>query len=242
MVNLVTALMSFLQAVMKLAGIQPHTVEIEPGTVIRIWVPSETIKRSKKTTNSTTADGGNTKTNKPSKPAIVLIQGFAGEGIITWPFQMLSLRKKYSVYVPDLLFFGGSTTRKPDRSPAFQAECLVEALRKLGIEKCTVVGFSYGGMVAFKMAELQPELVEALVITGSVPVLTGSITHDMIKRMGFHALSEFLLPTSVEGCKRTLDVALYMKFSLPRRAYKDFTEVSFDHPHPFHSLRFFLSR
>ncbi|KAL0462134.1 UNVERIFIED_CONTAM: hypothetical protein Slati_0101000 [Sesamum latifolium] len=224
MVNLVSALMSSLQAVMKLAGIRPHTVEIEPGTVIRIWVPSETIKRSKKTTNSTTADGCNTTTNQPSKPAIVLIQGFAGEGIITWPFQMLSLRKKYSVYVPDLLFFGGSTTRKPDRSPAFQAECLAKALRKLGIEKCTVVGFSYGGVVAFKMAELQPELVEAVVITGSAPVLTESITHDMIHRIGFHSLSEFLLPTSVEGCKRTLKVALCMKLSLPRRAYKEFFE------------------
>ncbi|KAI3462478.1 hypothetical protein Pfo_019141 [Paulownia fortunei] len=225
MMNLVTTLMTLLQALMKMAGITPHTVEIEPGTVINIWVPSETIKKPKKTTNSTAAAGDTSKTTKPSKPVVVLLHGFAGEGIITWSFQVGSLSKNYSVYVPDLLFFGGSTTDNPDRSPTFQAECMVKALRKLGIERCTVVGFSYGGMVAFKMAELHPEMVEALVLTGSVLALTDSISNDMVKGLRFSSLSEFLLPTSVKGCKKTFKAAVNMKLWLPDRAYKDFIKV-----------------
>ncbi|KAK0605743.1 hypothetical protein LWI29_030307 [Acer saccharum] len=41
---------------------------------------------------------------------------------------------------------------------------LAKGMAKLGIDKCVVVGFSYGGMVAFKLAELYPGLVRAIVV------------------------------------------------------------------------------
>ncbi|KAK4393682.1 Biotin biosynthesis bifunctional protein BioHC [Sesamum angolense] len=226
MVNLVAVQKPLLHGLMKLAGIIPHNVEIEPGTVMNIWVPSETIKKPKKTKTST-ADG-DIATAKPTKPVVVLVHGFAAEGIVTWQFQVGSLTKKYSVYVPDLLFFGGSITDNPDRSPTFQAECLVKGLRKLGIERCTVVGFSYGGMVAFKMAELYPELVEALVISGSILAMTDSISTATLEGLGFSSSSELLLPNSVKGCKALLRVAAHKKLWFPDRLHKDFLEVMFN--------------
>lgn len=214
MVNLVAAIKPLLHGLMKKAGIVPHAVEIEPGTVMNIWVPQQT----KTSNNKTTAV-------KPTKPVVVLVHGFAGDGNMTWLLQVGSLRKKYAVYVPDLLFFGGSSTDRPDRSPAFQAECLAKALRKLGVERCTVVGFSYGGIVAFKMVELQPMLVEAVVVTGSVTALTESISRAMLDRIGFSSFSEFLLPESVEGCKALLRIGMHKKLWFPNRFYKDFLEV-----------------
>lgn len=217
MVNLVAAQKPLLHGLMKMAGVIPHAVEIEPGTVMNIWVPRETLKKSD---NKITV-------SPPTKPVVVLIHGFAGEGIVTWQFQVGSLTKKYSVYVPDLLFFGGSITDSPDRSPTFQAECLVKGLRKLGIERCTVVGFSYGGMVAFKMAELQPELVQAMVISGSILAMTDSISKATLEELGFSSSSELLLPTSVKGCKALLKVAAHRKLWFPDRLHKDFLEVMF---------------
>ncbi|KAI5684188.1 hypothetical protein M9H77_05416 [Catharanthus roseus] len=140
MVNLVAAQKPLLHGLMKMAGIVPYTVEIEPGTQMNFWIPSETFNKSKDST---------TKLPKPNKPVVVLIHGFAAEGIVTWQFQIGALTKNYSVYVPDLLFFGGSITDSLDRSPKFQAVCLAKGIRKLGIENCTVVGFSYGGMLWF---------------------------------------------------------------------------------------------
>ncbi|XP_022880727.1 uncharacterized protein LOC111397995 [Olea europaea var. sylvestris] len=48
MVNLVAAQKPLLHGLMKMAGIRPHTVEIEPGTVMSIWVPSEVMFNNRK--------------------------------------------------------------------------------------------------------------------------------------------------------------------------------------------------
>ncbi|KAL2333709.1 hypothetical protein Fmac_014922 [Flemingia macrophylla] len=221
MVNLVAAQKPLLHGLMKMAGIRPYTVEIEPGTVMSFWVPSETITKPKK-------KGEKPKlVAKPSKAAVVLVHGFAGEGLVTWQFQVGALTKKYAVYVPDLLFFGGSTTDKAERSPGFQAECLAAALRKMGVEKCVVVGFSYGGMVAFKMAEMYPEMVEALVVSGSILAMTHSISAASLQDLGFSSSSDLLLPTSVKGLKALLSVAAHRKLWFPHRLHKDFLEVMF---------------
>ncbi|ONK68487.1 uncharacterized protein A4U43_C05F12240 [Asparagus officinalis] len=148
MVNLVEAGQSLLHAILKLAGLRQQTIMIEPGTVMSFWAPKKTNSKHIK-----------------EKPAVILVHGFAADGIMTWLFQFGTLTSKYSVYIPDLLFFGGSTTNSNDRSPNFQAECLIKALDELGVEECTVVGFSYGGMVAFKMAEARPEIDEGFVVS-----------------------------------------------------------------------------
>lgn len=90
-----------------------------------------------------------------------------------------------------------------------------------------MVGFSYGGMVAFKMAELYPDLVEAMVISGSILAMTDSISDSTLEDLGFSSSSELLLPTSVKGCKALLKVAAYKKLWFPDRLHKDFLEVRF---------------
>ncbi|CDP02016.1 unnamed protein product [Coffea canephora] len=235
MVNLVAIQKPMLHGLMKMAGVVPQTIEIESGTVMNFWVPTETVpkqKKSKKTTSSNNVDEINLNHNilkpKTAKPVVVLVHGFATEGIVTWQFQVGALTKKYSVYIPDLLFFGGSITDSSDRSPTFQAECLAKGLAKLGIEKCTVVGFSYGGMVAFKMAELYPDLVQAMVISGSILAMTDSISTTALNELGFSSSSELLLPTSVKGLKALLKVAVHKKLWFPDRLHKDFLEVMFN--------------
>lgn len=216
MVNFVLAQRPLLHGLIKLSGLSPQTVEIEEGTAMTFWVPTETLKKGEYTMEK----------KKKKKPVVVLVHGFAAEGIVTWQFQVGALTKKYAVYVPDLLYFGGSTSTSKDRSPAFQAECLAKALGRLGVEKCSaVVGFSYGGMVAFKMAEQRPEMVDSLVISGSILAMTDSISGETLSRLGFASSADLLLPNSVEGLKALLSVACHKKLWFPNRLYKDYLEV-----------------
>lgn len=197
----------FLHGVLKLAGISPEKIEIEPGTLVNFWVP----------TQSTT------------KPAVVFLHGFAFDGILTWQFQVLALANHYSVYVPDFIFFGDSVTDKTERSVEFQAECIAKGLNKLGVQQCTLVGFSYGGMVGFKMAEMYPELVHSMVVTCSPMAFTESISKARLHRLGFNSWPDYLLPESVKGVETLIQRASHSLPKLPNFIYKEILEViSFD--------------
>nr|XP_027101533.1 uncharacterized protein LOC113722421 [Coffea arabica]XP_027101539.1 uncharacterized protein LOC113722421 [Coffea arabica]XP_027115665.1 uncharacterized protein LOC113733493 [Coffea arabica]XP_027115666.1 uncharacterized protein LOC113733493 [Coffea arabica] len=181
MVNVFTIVKPIVHGVMKLAGITPHKVEIEPGTIMNFWVPTQVVSHQNQRPST-------------NKPPVVLIHGFFADGILTWLFQVLGLTRNYAVYVPDLLFFGDSITGRPERTADFQAKCLAKGLMKLGVERCSVVGFSYGGMIAFKLAKLYPDLVESMIVSGSVPELTESISMATLEKLGFSNWSDILLP------------------------------------------------
>lgn len=120
----------FLHGLLKLARLCPQTIEIKPRTIINIWVPIEI-------TNDTS--------EQRKKPTIMFIHDFGLDGILTRHFQALALAKDYPIYVSNLVFFGGSITDKTDKSVKFQAKCMAKGLRKLGVEKCTLVCLIYGG-------------------------------------------------------------------------------------------------
>ncbi|XP_058092090.1 uncharacterized protein LOC131237975 [Magnolia sinica] len=214
MVNFVAAEKQLVHGVMKMAGLRPKSVEIEPGTVMNFWAPSSSKRKKHE--------------EVVKKGVVVLVHGFAADGIFTWQFQVGALTRNYDVYIPDLLFFGGSTTSTTDRSPAFQAQCLAKALQgALDIHSCVVIGFSYGGFVAFNMAHLYPSLVSSLVISGSVTAMTDSITQTIFQRLGFSSFSDLLLPSDVKGVKKLLSVGAKKNIWLPNRLYRDFLKVMF---------------
>ena len=96
---------------------------------------------------------------------------------------------------------------------------------KLGVEKCTLVGVSYGGMVGFKMAEMYPDLVESMVVTCSVMGLTESVTNAALERIGYESWVDFLLPKTADALKVQFDIACYKLPTLPAFVYKHILEV-----------------
>ncbi|KAJ7978355.1 Alpha/beta hydrolase fold [Quillaja saponaria] len=204
--NSIAILKPIVKWFMKKAGFRPQTIEIEPGTIMHFWVPIET-------------------SNNKHKPCVVLIHGFAFTGILTWTFQALSLAKNYAVYVPDLIFFGESTSDRPDRLPEFQAECVAKGLMKLGVENCTLVGFSYGGTLVFKIADTYPNMVDSMIISSSTIALTESISKAALERVGFSSWSDYLLPSNVKEVKLTFDIATYKFPPIPNFLWKDILEL-----------------
>ncbi|KAK4758503.1 hypothetical protein SAY87_019804 [Trapa incisa] len=214
MVNLIRAYEPILRVIMRLAGLRPQKVEIKPGTVVNVWSP----------------------TRPSGKPAVVLLHGFSADGILTWQFQALSLAGKYSVYVVDFIFFGGSATDNPDRSVAFQARCVARALGMLGVDQCTLVGVSYGGMVGFELARVEPELVRSLVVTCSVMTMTESISTDRLGKVArsagvaFTRWSDYLLPETSKGVRTLFQIGTYKLYRrIPDWVFRQYLEAMFDY-------------
>lgn len=131
MVNFFELQKPLIHFLLKRAGLCQQSVEVEPGTVMSFLVPKEKATKKKGTIDNEIAPAGKFTDikllnergkRKKERPSVVLVHGFAADGIVTWQFQVGALAKKYDLYVPDLLFFGESETKSKDRSPVFQVK------------------------------------------------------------------------------------------------------------------------
>lgn len=118
-----------------------------------------------------------------------------------WENQIAALTKDYRVYIPDLLFFGKSTTRNTQRTEIFQADCIANMLQKLNVQATHVVGTSYGGFVAFWMAYKYPQLCWKVVLCSSGICMNPWTNDDLLKQCNLRSIDEILLPTTVDGLK-----------------------------------------
>lgn len=136
---------------------------------------------------------------------VMLLQGFGGDALVQWDRQVGPLAQHHRLLVPDLVFFGGSTSSDPRRSLALQAEAMFGVADAHGIDRFDVVGVSYGGLVGWWMAVQAPERVRRLVLIDSPGVAFGPTDLDaMLTRHGVSSTAELLLPTGPDGVSRLL--------------------------------------
>ena len=109
----------------------------------------------------------------PSAPPVLLLHG-SGPGVTAyanWRLTIPALATRVRVLAPDLVGFG--FTERPD-TVVYDMDTwvgqVVGLLDALGIERASVVGNSFGGALALRLAARYPDRVDRLVLMGSVGV------------------------------------------------------------------------
>ncbi|MEP6852962.1 MAG: alpha/beta hydrolase [bacterium] len=103
----------------------------------------------------------------PDAPAVLLLHGLVSDST-TWSRAMTALTGHgLQVVAPDLLGHGDSA--KPTEGYALDSFAAAgnQLLERLGIERATVVGHSYGGAVAMQLAHSYPGRAERLVLVAA---------------------------------------------------------------------------
>jgi 2-hydroxy-6-oxo-octa-2,4-dienoate hydrolase len=106
-------------------------------------------------------------------PVVVLVHG-SGPGVTgyaNWRMNIPFLAQRNRVIVPDMAGFGYSA--RPEGLVCdvdVWAEQVVAVLDALGVERASIVGNSFGGAIALRVAIRNPERVDSLVLMGSVGV------------------------------------------------------------------------
>jgi len=101
------------------------------------------------------------------RPGIVFLHGIGG-CVDTWQGQIEHFQDRCEVLAWSAPGFGG-TPRLADLNFANLAAKLAEDMRAAGISKATIVGHSFGGMIAQQFVKDFPEMVSALVLIGTSP-------------------------------------------------------------------------
>ncbi|WP_123911384.1 MULTISPECIES: alpha/beta hydrolase [unclassified Chryseobacterium] len=129
---------------------------------------------------------------------VVLLHGL-GSSNRDWDLQIPVLAQKFRVIAPDLRAHGHSTRVPEKQGVEYMMEDIFQLLKKTGISKANMVGFSMGGAVSFELAYQHPEIVDKMIIINSSPDFNNSNSTgidllaertEVIKTKGFHALAE----------------------------------------------------
>lgn len=142
-------------------------------------------------------------------PPVVLVHG-SGPGVTAyanWRLVIPALSDRFRVIAPDMVGFGFS--ERPDGadySVQTWADQVIGLLDALGLDKASVVGNSFGGAIALRMATQHPERVDKLVLMGSMGV-DFPITEGLDRVWGY--------TPSFENMRAVLDVFAYNRALVP---------------------------
>jgi pimeloyl-ACP methyl ester carboxylesterase len=155
-----------------------------------------------------TADAGGIKTNyleAGSGDPVVLIHG-SGPGVTSyanWRLVLPALGMEYRAIAPDMVGFG-FTERPADVRFGVQiwADQVVGLMDTLELPRAHLIGNSFGGAIALRIAVQHPERVGKMVLMGSMGV-SFPITEGLDRVWGYQP--------SFENMRRVLDVFAYSR-------------------------------
>lgn len=159
------------------------------------------------------------------KEKLLLIHGYTGTGELQWSKTARLLRDRYDLILPDLLSHGQSAmwdTTQHGRSMDAQVAHVLLLLDSLGVTApISVVGNSYGGGVAARLAELRPDRVKKLVIyDGLVSDYSAALADSIARNVGGSGMLSIMRTPTPEDLRFGIRLSLYRDPPLPRFALK----------------------
>ncbi|KAI3754833.1 hypothetical protein L1987_54624 [Smallanthus sonchifolius] len=196
---------SFLHRSLAASGLSSQSIQVDNHTTIHFWGPKPSPSPQRKS-------------------SLVLIHGFGPHGVWQWRQQVSFLAPHFDLYIPDLVFFGESTTRSSERSEIFQGQAIGKLMEKVGVSRYSVVGTSYGGFVAYRVAEMWPERIEKVVIASSGLNMRPKDNQELLKRANVAKIEELMLPETAGQLRTLLRLAASNRVYMPDFFLTDFVD------------------
>ena len=105
-----------------------------------------------------------------SGPAILVLHGWGGSSSSWDKVQKILASKGYTVICPDLPGFGESDIPREAWDVSDYMDLVVKFVKSQELESFFVLGHSFGGRVAIKLAVRHPEKIKALILCGSAGI------------------------------------------------------------------------
>ncbi|KAM3376426.1 monoacylglycerol lipase ABHD6 [Capsicum galapagoense] len=188
------------------SGLRSVTTDLEDDTTMHCWIP---------------------KVHEPTKPNLFLIHGFGANAMWQYSDLLRHFTPYFNVYLPDLLFFGASATKCPERTESFQARCVKKLMEVHGVLRTSLVGISYGGFVGYSVAAQYPETVERLVLCCAGVCLEEKDMKDGLFQVSdLDEATSILLPQTPEKLRELMRFSFFKPVKvMPSYFLSDFIDV-----------------
>lgn len=147
------------------------------------------------------------KENKPGSPAIVFLHGWRLQGSVWFSVWEKLLEQEsdtaYALYALDLPGFGKSETPRRAYALADYASVVEEFTQKLGRTHVALVGHSFGGRIALKVAAAERVPLQRLVLVGGAGFRSRGAVFTL-KRIVAKIVKPFFFFSFMQPLRRTL--------------------------------------
>jgi pimeloyl-ACP methyl ester carboxylesterase len=171
---------------------------------------------------------------KTDKPVMLLIHGFGASTKYQWYNQVEYLSEKYRVIMPNLLYFGTTRPENPRYEISDQVTLVNNLMNHLGINKYTVCGVSYGGLITMELAvQNQDKIEKVIAFDAPVKFIQASDIVSVKNKFEVETIEELFAPSNPKGLKKLLYLATIKKSIVPaswlQEFYDDLYGVDLEH-------------
>ena len=160
---------------------------------------------------------------KSDKPVILLIHGFGASTKYQWFKQVEYLSLNYRVIMPNLLYFGNTRPGSPRYEISDQVALVSNLMNHLGINKYTVCGVSYGGLITMELAiQNQDKIDKVIAFDAPVKYIQQSDIVAVKNTFEVETIEELFAPSGPKGLKKLMYLATMKKSIVPASWLQEF--------------------
>ena len=147
---------------------------------------------------------------------LLLLHGFGPLTEMQWEGIVQELHNDFTLYIPDLLYFGQSTTDFKNYDPRFTVNQLHQFIEKEHLEALYVAGISYGGLISSMYAHEHPELTKGLILIDALSkFLDDGHTDSLANTYGYENIQDILIPSDGKSLKTLFQISFYKPRKIP---------------------------
>lgn len=135
-------------------------------------------------------------------PALIFLHGWRSEGKVWTEIVQKLTNKQQAVFCLDLPGFGGSALPKNAFSVSDYAETVAGFIKKMELKKVILIGHSFGGRIAIKLAASQPPYLKKLILVDSAGIRESAGLNQ--KKALAKLLKPLFKPKFMAGVRRSI--------------------------------------
>jgi len=140
--------------------------------------------------------------NKPER-SLIFLHGWRSESSVWFKLLENGRYNEFNIYLLDLPGYGKSQTPKVNFNLENYAEIVNKFIEKLNLQKPSVIGHSFGGAVLIKLASLDENSIDKLILIGASGIRNKKLKKSIIKSIA-KAISPLFRPKFMQDMRINL--------------------------------------
>ena len=139
---------------------------------------------------------------------LLLIHGFGAATELQWEGVVNLLQDEFTMYIPDLIYFGESTSKVDIYDPKYITRQLHLSIQKENIGGLYIAGISFGGLISSLFADQYPDEIRGLLLIDALSKFSDRTHSDSLAMAyGYHDINEILIPNDGKSLKTLFKIS-----------------------------------